>query len=130
MLSVIIPVYNGGENFRQCLASLALAVPPPAEVIVVVDGATDASGRIAQAYGAQVITLNEARGGPARARNIGARQAHGDAGGPPLFHALTLHTFWRQHFTYGRGAFQYHQKVTRRGEGGPQASRLNPSHSI
>ncbi len=24
-------------------------------------------------------------------------------------HVLTLHTFWRQHFTYGRGAFRFHQ---------------------
>src|SRR5688572_9646826 len=29
-------------------------------------------------------------------------------------HALTLRTFWRQHFAYGRGAFQYHQARARR----------------
>lgn len=34
-ISVIIPVYNGGENFRFCLDSLVRAVPQPAEIIVV-----------------------------------------------------------------------------------------------
>jgi glycosyltransferase involved in cell wall biosynthesis len=28
-------------------------------------------------------------------------------------HALTLHTFWRQHFNYGRGAFHFHEAQTK-----------------
>lgn len=32
-------------------------------------------------------------------------------------HALTLPSFWRQHFNYGRGAFRFHQVHTRRGYG-------------
>ena len=32
-------------------------------------------------------------------------------------HALTFRTFWRQHFSYGRGAFRFHQARTRRGSG-------------
>jgi glycosyltransferase involved in cell wall biosynthesis len=32
-------------------------------------------------------------------------------------HALTLHTFWRQHFNYGRGAFRFHHIRARRGSG-------------
>jgi GT2 family glycosyltransferase len=32
-------------------------------------------------------------------------------------HALTLRTFWRQHFRYGRGAFRFHQTRARRGWG-------------
>lgn len=32
-------------------------------------------------------------------------------------HPLTLRTFWRQHFNYGRGAFRFHQARARRGEG-------------
>jgi len=31
-------------------------------------------------------------------------------------HALTLDTFWRQHFNYGRGAFYFHQAHARRGQ--------------
>jgi glycosyltransferase involved in cell wall biosynthesis len=32
-------------------------------------------------------------------------------------HALTLRTFWRQHFNYGRGAFRFHRIRARRGSG-------------
>jgi hypothetical protein len=30
---------------------------------------------------------------------------------------LTLRTFWRQHFNYGRGAFRFHRACVRRGSG-------------
>ncbi len=76
-ISVIIPVHNGGEKFRQCLASLAEATPPPVEIIVVADGDTDGSWQVAQAFGAKVIRTAKP-GGPARARNLGAREARGD----------------------------------------------------
>jgi len=36
-ISVVVPVHNGGENFRHCLASLAATVPPPEEIIVVAE---------------------------------------------------------------------------------------------
>jgi GT2 family glycosyltransferase len=32
-------------------------------------------------------------------------------------HPLTLRTFWRQHFNYGRGAFRFHRARARRGSG-------------
>jgi GT2 family glycosyltransferase len=32
-------------------------------------------------------------------------------------HDLTLRSFWRQHFEYGRGAFRFHRARTRRGSG-------------
>jgi len=76
-ISVIIPVYNGGESFRQCLASLARSTLPANEVIVVADGDTDGSWRIAEEHGARVLRLSTT-GGPARARNCGARLARGD----------------------------------------------------
>lgn len=76
-LAVVIPVYNGGENFRRCLASLAAAVPPPQEIIVVADGDTDESWRLALEFGAQVVKI-ATRGGPAQARNVGARAAQSE----------------------------------------------------
>ncbi len=76
-LSVIIPVHNGGENFRKCLLSLANSDVVPAEVIVVADGDTDGSGDLAEAHGARVFRFSSA-GGPARARNCGAKLAQGD----------------------------------------------------
>lgn len=75
-ISIVIPVHNGGENFRRCLDSLA-AYAPAVETVIVVDGGSDDSWRWAQASGATVITLPTA-GGPARARNLGAQRAHGD----------------------------------------------------
>lgn len=76
-ISVIIPVHNGGANFRRCLASLAAAASPAAEVIVVADGDTDGSRFLAESFGAQVLKLRAPRG-PAGARNLGARRARGD----------------------------------------------------
>jgi glycosyltransferase involved in cell wall biosynthesis len=76
-ISVIIPVHNGGDAFRQCLSSLAAAVPQPDEIIVVADGDTDGSWRLAQEHGAQVLRIFTP-GGPAKARNAGARLAKGD----------------------------------------------------
>jgi GT2 family glycosyltransferase len=76
-LSIVIPVYNGGENFRLCLASLKSFAAAAIEIIIVVDGGTDFSWQLAQASGAQVIRL-DSTGGPARARNLGAGVARGD----------------------------------------------------
>ena len=76
-ISVVVPVHNGGEAFRQCLENLTTASPPPFEVIVVADGETDGSGDLAESYGAHVLRLPVA-GGPARARNLGAQHAQGD----------------------------------------------------
>jgi len=76
-VSLIIPVYNGGDSFRACLQSIAQAVPQPTELIVVADGDSDGSREVARAFGAHVIALPFC-GGPARARNVGARAAHGD----------------------------------------------------
>lgn len=76
-VSVIIPVFNGGNQFRMCLASLGLCSSPPLEIIVVADGESDGSWRVAQALGYKVIVLEQSHG-PAFARNIGAREASGD----------------------------------------------------
>ena len=76
-VSLIIPVHNGGENFRRCLSSLGESTPTPEEIIVVADGDTDGSWRLAQDFGAQVLRI-PTPGGPARARNLGAQKAKGD----------------------------------------------------
>ncbi len=76
-ISVIIPVYNGGESFRQCLSSISTSILKPNEVIVVSDGDTDKSWLLAVDWGAQVIRVEE-KGGPAQARNLGANSAQGE----------------------------------------------------
>ncbi|ACK72565.1 glycosyl transferase family 2 [Gloeothece citriformis PCC 7424] len=76
-ISIIIPVYNGGDRFRQCLESLAKLNPSPLEIIVVSDGDTDESWKMAQDFGVTVVRQPVSRG-PATARNIGAKMAKGD----------------------------------------------------
>ncbi len=76
-LSIVIPVYNGGENFKRCLDSLSRSQHPPDEVIVVSDGDTDRSWKVGEASGAMVLRLPTS-GGPAKARNLGAEEATSD----------------------------------------------------
>lgn len=76
-ISIIIPVYNGGQAFYDCLASLKSSRFSPVQVIVVVDGDDPHSHQIAQAFGAKVIQLKTNQG-PATARNRGSEVATGD----------------------------------------------------
>jgi len=76
-VSVIVPVYNGGDSFRQCLAALGEADPAPDQIVVVADAATDGSAEYAEALALRVIRTS-VRGGPAQARNLGAHEASGD----------------------------------------------------
>ena len=76
-ISIVVPVYNGGENFRKCLQSLDKFVPKSTEIVVVVDGGMDDSYKVAEEFGAKVLRF-PTTGGPARARNLGARAAQGD----------------------------------------------------
>ena len=76
-ISLIVPVLNGGENFRRCLQSVSKVAEKLFEFIVIDDGSTDDSGKLAAEFGAKVITF-PFPGGPARARNAGAKIAQGD----------------------------------------------------
>jgi len=76
-VTVIIPVHNGGHRFRKCLQNLVAAKPVPDEIIIIADGESDGSWRMAREFGMQVLKMPTA-GGPAQARNLGARSAKGD----------------------------------------------------
>jgi GT2 family glycosyltransferase len=58
------------------MARLSACQPPPGEVIVVIDGASDGAAGCAAAAGARVMTL-PTPAGPAAARNAGAEAARG-----------------------------------------------------
>ncbi|GAB4273230.1 MAG: hypothetical protein Kow0080_20620 [Candidatus Promineifilaceae bacterium] len=77
-ISVIIPVYNGGRPFRQCLQALQKSNYKKWECIVVDDGSTDGSKEFAREQGARVIATPHPKSGPAQARNLGAQAAQGD----------------------------------------------------
>ena len=74
--SIIVPVYNGAETLDACLEALVGQSYPPEqfEVIVVNDGSTDETSRIAARYPVRLITL-ESNEGRIVARNTGARAA-------------------------------------------------------
>ena len=76
-ISVVIPVHAGGESFRQFLASLVITMPPPHEIIVVVDGNKDSPWGLAKEWGVKVLRLPTCEG-PAHALNWGARVANGE----------------------------------------------------
>lgn len=76
LISIIIPVYNGGDLFRRCLEAIHHAAEMDWELIVVDDGSTDGSERLARQFGAKVIAT-PGRLGPAAARNLGAKLARG-----------------------------------------------------
>jgi glycosyltransferase involved in cell wall biosynthesis len=78
MISVIIPVHNGGPLFDRCLTALQQTLYERWECIVVEDGSTDDSVEIAYAHGVRLLTGLSRRLGPAQARNIGAQVARGD----------------------------------------------------
>ncbi len=75
-ISIIVPVHNGGEAFRACMAAVAPLAPRPLEIIVVANGDTDGSGDLAASLGVKVIRVPTPIG-PAQARNLGAQAARG-----------------------------------------------------
>lgn len=76
-VSIIIPVFNGGNNFKSCIKSIQQLRPSPYETIIIDDGSTDDSPKTALLPDALVVCLQK-NSGPAIARNIGAARAKGD----------------------------------------------------
>jgi len=75
-LSIIIPAKNEAESIAT-VVNVARAAYPAAEIIVVDDGSTDATARLASEAGAVVIRHPESLGNGATVKS-GARAAHGE----------------------------------------------------
>ena len=76
-ISVIIPVYNGAAYLSSCLEAVAASNYRSYECIVVNDGSSDDSEKIAGQFSARVLNLSGGPFGPAYARNRGAEVARG-----------------------------------------------------
>jgi glycosyltransferase involved in cell wall biosynthesis len=76
-VSVIVAAYNERRHIEACLQSLLTQAYPSVEVIVVDDGSTDGTGKLAEAAGG-VCTIRQDHRGAGAARNVGARAAHGE----------------------------------------------------
>ena len=77
--TIIIPAHNAARTIKYCLNALQVQNYPrdAYEIIVVNDGSTDATARIAEGYPITLLTLPMRRGAGA-ARNLGASAARGD----------------------------------------------------
>jgi GT2 family glycosyltransferase len=75
-VSVVVCTYNGARIIRDCLEGLSRLDYPEYEVIVVVDGSTDATVAIVRQYDCRVIQTENR--GLAAARNTGLRAATGE----------------------------------------------------
>jgi GT2 family glycosyltransferase len=75
--SVIIAVYNGEGTLRRAIDSVLAQTYPAREIIVVDDGSTDASFKLASSYGPPVKALRQENRGAALARNAGVKAASG-----------------------------------------------------
>lgn len=76
MVSVVIPAFNEEKTITGVVA-VARAHPQVKEVIVVDDGSTDGTAAVAEATGAQVLSLGDNRG-KAQAMEAGVESATSD----------------------------------------------------
>lgn len=80
-VSVIVPIYNTQDYLEACLNSLIHQTLESIELILVDDGSTDNSGRIAedfaQKYPEKIRLFQQKNGGQAKARNLGLSIAEG-----------------------------------------------------
>lgn len=79
MLSFIVPAYNEEFELGRSIAAIRNAANSsayPYEIIVVDDGSTDATARIAEAEGAALVQIRRRQ--IAAARNAGAKAARGE----------------------------------------------------
>jgi glycosyltransferase involved in cell wall biosynthesis len=81
VVSVIVPVYNGGARLHYCLDSIAAQTYNVFEAILVDDGSTDDSGAICDDYAAKdsrFVVIHQKNGGISTAQNAGLNRAHGE----------------------------------------------------
>lgn len=75
-ISVVVCAYNAGSTIRECLDALIRVDYPNFEAIVVNDGSTDATGKIAADFPVTLVTTENR--GLSNARNTGLEFATGE----------------------------------------------------
>lgn len=79
-VSVIIPVFNTEKYLKKCLDSIILQTYSNLEIIIVDDGSTDNSGKIADEYAkkdSRIKVIHQKNQGQSAARNAGLQKATG-----------------------------------------------------
>ena len=78
-VSVIIPAFNAAEFLAEAVASVRAQDRAVAEIIVVDDGSTDKTAKLAESLGNDICVLRHGRNqGLAIARNTGITSATGN----------------------------------------------------
>ncbi|MGO6755255.1 glycosyltransferase [Rhizobium ruizarguesonis] len=79
-ISIIIPVFNGGDFLQEAIDSALAQTYPNIEIVVVNDGSNDAGAteRIARGYGDRIVYAAKPNGGVASALNMAIELATGD----------------------------------------------------
>ena len=76
-VAIIVPTYNRPARLAQCLAHLAMLEGGPYRTIVIDDGGGSPLGDVIHPYRGWLELVRQENGGPASARNTGARAAEG-----------------------------------------------------
>jgi glycosyltransferase involved in cell wall biosynthesis len=77
-VSAVIPAYNAAGYLNRAVESVLSQTHPAVEVLVIDDGSSDNTYAVASSLPAPVRAIRKANGGPAAARNMGAREAKGE----------------------------------------------------
>ena len=74
LVSVVIPVHNGGRHLAACIESVLAQSYQPLDILVVNDGSTDDSGAVVRRF-AGIRHFEQSHQGAAAARNAGVMAA-------------------------------------------------------
>ena len=75
-IAVVIPAYNAARFIRQTLESVLSQSLPPDEVLVIDDGSTDDTARVAEEFGPAVRVIRRPNSMQSATRNFGVMQAN------------------------------------------------------
>lgn len=77
-VSVVIPARNAERYLAEAIGSVLEQSPPPAELIVVDDGSTDATADLATGADPAIVVLRTAGAGRSAAANLGIKRSRGE----------------------------------------------------
>lgn len=80
-ISVIVPAYNAGKYFENCIKSIVNQTYKNLEIIIVDDGSTDSTPQACDEWAekdSRIKVIHKENGGAASARNIGLDNATGE----------------------------------------------------
>jgi glycosyltransferase involved in cell wall biosynthesis len=100
MVSVIIPTFNRSPFLKKAIESVLSQTYQDFELIIVDDGSTDDTPRLASNFGQRIIYVRQERKGPANARNIGIKKS-----ARPLIAFLDSDDWWDEE----KLAIQFHE---------------------